>query len=837
MNRMLSIACALCLAGTVLWAADPPRYVNYQGVLRNSAGGPLSGSYDMAFAFYDDPSAGTLLVTDTHAGAGRVIVSNGLFNVALGSGTLTPPAVPFVSIFAQHQTIWMQLVVGGETLSPRVQILAAPFAQNANTLDGYEAVSFAAASHTHDASAVTSGTLGAVRGGTGLSGPGTSGNVLTSNGTNWVSIGLPTPEGLGAVMDASDSTLALTGGGYSGDPHKLKLNLGNANTWTGAQTFGATTNFPGSGIWDSTGKVGIGTSAPSAPFSLSYAQPYHNVDELNRGARIGAVAWPVVPSSGSTDHFYGLDCATNGAPGTDTGDVTERILYGIRSSATAGSNWHYTDLIGVEGNATGASGDVWGLSGNASGGSRNVGVWGRASGTAGNQYGVAAYATGTTSTYHCGLEAGASGGSINWAGVFTDGNVRIVNNLGIGVGESSPPLFPLDVQAAQAVARFTTTANTNGAVIELKNTTSSPTLIGAINFSNTSTYVGQIAYVTGDYLRLNNSTGEKVRVGGTYSLQLFADSAVKPGTNTWNTPSDRRLKRDIAPFKDGLAVIEKINPISYRYNGLGGTPADMPCIGVIAQEIRNVAPYTVGTFKAKLNERDEATTDLLDFNSHALTFVMINAIKELDERTKGLVKDTESKGSADKKSAASADEGASYAESGLLLKTSERSAQGRPSDVFQDELGNVYGRSFRPSLAEMATLMPSSEPIEAGDLLVADDLLPGQVRLSSRAADPKVLGVATGEPGVCLNSRPRLPETNVLEPTPLPRVPVALSGIVLCKVDASSGPIAVGDLLTTSSIPGHAMSATDPKPGTIMGKALEPLASGPGVIKVLMMLR
>ncbi len=64
----------------------------------------------------------------------------------------------------------------------------------------------------------------------------------------------------------------------------------------------------------------------------------------------------------------------------------------------------------------------------------------------------------------------------------------------------------------------------------------------------------------------------------------------------------------------------------------------MPGIGVIAQEIRNVAPYTVGTFKAKLNERDEAATELLNFNSHALTFVMINAIKELDERTKGLVK-------------------------------------------------------------------------------------------------------------------------------------------------------------------------------------------------------
>ena len=151
---------------------------------------------------------------------------------------------------------------GGETLSPRVQVVSAAYAQSAHTLDGYDAVSFAAATHAHDTADLASGTLGVARGGTGLSGPGTSGNVLTSNGTNWVSIGLPTAEMLGSVVGASDTTLTRTGGGYSGNPYKLQLNLGNANTWTAAQTFTAATNFPGSGIWDASGRVGIGTSAP-----------------------------------------------------------------------------------------------------------------------------------------------------------------------------------------------------------------------------------------------------------------------------------------------------------------------------------------------------------------------------------------------------------------------------------------------------------------------------------------------------------------------------------------------------------------------------------------------
>jgi hypothetical protein len=840
MKRTFLLASICLLVGSLLWAADPPTYVNYQGVLRDSAGSPLSGSHNMVFGFYDGPTSDTLLVTDAHTDASRVVVSNGLFDVALGSGSLTPPAVPFVSIFAQHQTLWMQVEIDGEVLSPRVQILAAPFAQNANTLDGYDAVSFAAAGHTHDATEVTSGTLGAGRGGTGLAGPGTSGNVLTSNGTNWVSIELPTAEMLGAVTDASDASLSRTGGGYSGNPYKLKLNLGSANTWSGAQTFGATTNFPGSGIWDGTGKVGIGTNAPDSPLQISYTQASHGASMDNRGVNLTAVAFPENPHS-EHDYFLGLDCAVNGATGIDA-DMYQS-LYGIRSSTTAPTNWHEADIFGVEANAVGGH-LATGLSANASGGGGNVGVAGTASGSVGMQWGVDARAEGSAATLHVGLFGSASGGSINWAGYFYSGNVYIKNYLGIGTDDSSPPSYPLDVQAAQAVARLKSTNNLFGSVLVLDNSTTSPTYFGAINFNGGG---GQVAYTgTGDMIfKTNSNEHMRLTAGGWlgigltpgYQLQLLFDSAAKPGTNMWTVASDRRVKKDIAPFKDGLAVIEKINPISYRYNGLGGTPADMPGIGVIAQEIGRVAPYTVGTFRAKLNEKDEATTELYNFNSHALTFVMINAIKELDERTKSLVKDTESKDSANKKSAASADDRASYAESGLLIKTTERAAQAKQSDVFQDDLGNVYGRSFRPSLAEMATLMLSSEPIEAGDLLVADDLLPGQVRLSSQAADPKVVGVATGEPGVCLNWRTRLTDANAIEPAPLPRVPVALSGIVQCKVDAGQGAIAVGDLLVASPTPGHAMRAENPAPGTVVGKALEPLASGTGPIKVLVMLR
>ena len=71
------------------------------------------------------------------------------------------------------------------------------------------------------------------------------------------------------------------------------------------------------------------------------------------------------------------------------------------------------------------------------------------------------------------------------------------------------------------------------------------------------------------------------------------------------------------------------------------------------------------------------------------------------------------------------------------------------------------------------------------------------------------------------------------------RLPLALVGKVYCKVDAQYAPIEVGDLLTTSSTPGHAMKADDPLKafGSVIGKALRPLEAGQGMIPILIALQ
>ena len=123
------------------------------------------------------------------------------------------------------------------------------------------------------------------------------------------------------------------------------------------------------------------------------------------------------------------------------------------------------------------------------------------------------------------------------------------------------------------------------------------------------------------------------------------------------------------------------------------------------------------------------------------------------------------------------------------------------------------------------------ETIELGTVVVIDDA--GTLRPSGEPYDKRVAGVLSGageyKPGITLDRQPA--QAN--------RLPVALLGKVCCKVDAQYSRIDVGDLLTTSATPGHAMRATDPSRafGAVIGKALRPLAEGTGLIPILVALR
>jgi hypothetical protein len=124
-----------------------------------------------------------------------------------------------------------------------------------------------------------------------------------------------------------------------------------------------------------------------------------------------------------------------------------------------------------------------------------------------------------------------------------------------------------------------------------------------------------------------------------------------------------------------------------------------------------------------------------------------------------------------------------------------------------------------------------SGPVEPGTVMVFDEQ--GMLCQSNCSYDRRVAGVVSGagdyRPGIVL-------DRNDSERT---RKPIALLGKVFCMVDATYGAIAVGDLLTTSPTPGHAMKANDPYKafGSVIGKAMRPLPEGRGLVPILIALQ
>jgi hypothetical protein len=126
--------------------------------------------------------------------------------------------------------------------------------------------------------------------------------------------------------------------------------------------------------------------------------------------------------------------------------------------------------------------------------------------------------------------------------------------------------------------------------------------------------------------------GGNVGIGTTspsFQLQLSNDSAAKPGSPLWTVSSDIRIKENVRPYTDGLEKLMQVNPVYYDYNGKAGFSITKNNVGIIAQEMQEVLPNTIKTFKAKLNDDDEEETELLSFNANEIIYVLINSVKEL----------------------------------------------------------------------------------------------------------------------------------------------------------------------------------------------------------------
>lgn len=174
--------------------------------------------------------------------------------------------------------------------------------------------------------------------------------------------------------------------------------------------------------------------------------------------------------------------------------------------------------------------------------------------------------------------------------------------------------------------------------------------------------------------------------------------------------------------------------------------------------------------------------------------------------------------------------------------------------------GNVTADGiFTPGgadFAEMIKVSDAATAAEPGDLMVIDPQNNRSVAKSAKPRSTLVAGVFSTKPGFLGSKqswdKPVSTQTESDSPYSTDEngaysiseysqhyneIPLALVGIVPCKVSAENGPVLPGDLLVTSSTPGHAMRDNNPKPGTIVGKALGSLSAGTGVIEILVTLQ
>ncbi|HEY6802023.1 MAG TPA: hypothetical protein VI306_00460 [Pyrinomonadaceae bacterium] len=149
-------------------------------------------------------------------------------------------------------------------------------------------------------------------------------------------------------------------------------------------------------------------------------------------------------------------------------------------------------------------------------------------------------------------------------------------------------------------------------------------------------------------------------------------------------------------------------------------------------------------------------------------------------------------------------------------------------------VGNIkVSGNINAKYQDMAEWVESSQELPAGTVVILDSSKANNVISSTQPYDSRVAGVISLQPGLTLGEAAE------------GRVLVATTGRVKVKVDATNAPIQIGDLLVTSDRAGFAMKSLPVeiggarlhRPGTLIGKALEPLPSGSGEILVLLSLQ
>lgn len=816
MKRFAMVLTLLSLVGPAR-AADPPALVNYQGVLRDAAGKPRTGSFDMTFRFFDAQNLGNEILIDAHTGGGGnpVVVTGGLFNTQLGGGTVVDGFGPGVytslaGVFRDHGTVWMDITVNGETLSPRVRVQSSAYALNASSLQGRAAAEFLD----------TSGTSQSKAGRLTLADPSASS---------------------GYGLEVSTPAVAAVYGHHSG---------GGAAGYLGYNTFGVW----GEGAF--TGGYFHDTDASGSAY-IGYG---HSGLQANGNISGGEFS----DNSGNAATIAGFGNGVSGT-GSSVGLTGNGGSYGVTGYSYFGTGGHFSNgssdgnallavgSTGVQGSGSGAGGYFYGPgAGRASVGAGNYGV--DAIGqypAAGGRFNDAAYsgeaslAIGDEGVFAQGTWAGgefSNPGTGSYA--FLAPNHWAGNTAGYFYNPGAPyGEFYLGVYTYIGSANFGNSSSgiyTNGGKNFVQNHPLDPgraIVYTALEGGEAGTYTRGSATIRDGEAR--------VPLDPTFALTTNPDiglTAIITPRGQWSDLYVESVTTDEIVIRARDASAGDVD-FDFMVNGLRLGFENAATI--IPKELVPNSPVPMmEDTEARLAEMPEdsrASTPLARFGG--MEAARGGPVRPLDlTRARALIAgiDAPEQAIAARQAPISLPPGAPgmaplsaaadhpsplgaqlwRAPGPVAVDLGEGAAVPAPADGASPTAAPPP--VFEP-LPANTFLVTVGESVEAGELLTNDPLAPGSARRAALASDPGVLGIVGG------------PEDRVWSGS----APVALSGtVVICRVDAGYGSIRPNDLLVASPTPGHAMRAGDePRAGTIVAKALEELPAGTGTIRVLVMAR
>lgn len=627
---------------------------SYQGRL-NTNGAPANGSYDFRFRLFFDPlgntQAGSTLLTNA------IPVTNGLFITTMDFGT---------GIFT-GSNYWLELDVrtngngGYSDLMPLQAVTPTPYAIFATTASNVSGTVSAA----QLSGAVVNANL--------PSSPSVSGTVsagsFSGNGANVTNVNAAALNGLTSAsfwQTNGNAGTSPTNGAFLGttdnQPLELHVNGGRALRLEpgligqGAPNVigGSPINFVAGGIYGAT--IG-GGGATNGAYSNSVTGSFGTVSGGENNTASGYYEPTVGGGYGNTASDD--DATVGGGEGNTASGFGATVGGGERNNASeAGATVGGGGYDGVDYGGNTASGEASTVGGGLGNTANDI------YGTVGGGFRNTAAEVGTVPG---GFENEADGefsfaageraqalhqGAFVWAdsegGIFastTNDQFLIRAQGGVGIDKTNPataldvngtvtaanfvtggyigvgttnPIEQLDVLASQAVGRFFSTNNGNGSVIELRNSTSGTTSLGAINFNNSaSTYPGQIAYSSGNVMSF--------RVAGNNNMMLLSSSELTVN-GTFVSSSDRNMKQDFQPV-DSLSVLQKVlqlpvqtwayksdpgtkhlGPMAQDFYAAFGTGADDKHIAVVDEG--GVALAAIQGLNEKLNEKDAKINEL-----------------------------------------------------------------------------------------------------------------------------------------------------------------------------------------------------------------------------------